>query len=310
MQSLFKCRSSTLSNVGLANLFIVYIVWSSTYLAIRVALEEGSGLSPLMMGFIRMFLAGAILIGFAVFQRHRIRLTVREWLILIPSSILLWVLSNGLLMWSEQYANSGFAALVVATTPIIVAFLDSLLLRRTPSRLLIGSLFLSFCGLAVLMAPSLMEGNTTEFTAGLALLLCAFSWSCGSVFQNRNPLSLPFTVIAGYQHLIAGCAYGLLVLVFHEPLPHPSTHAWLALVYLILFGSVLAYTAFVTALSLLPINIAMTYAYVNPVLALLLGWWLLSEPITWWTLLGAAMVILGVIGVFRDRSRLPQLEKR
>lgn len=309
MQSLLKYRSSTLSNVGLANLFIVYIVWSSTYLAIRVGLEKGSGLSPLSMGLIRLFLAGAILLGFAVFRGYRIRLTIRELIILIPSSILMWVINNGLLMWAEQRANSGFAALVISTTPILVAFLDAMLLRRIPSKLLVGSLLFSLCGLALLMAPSLLEGNSTDFVAGLALLLCAFSWACGTVFQARNQLHLPVTVTAGYQHLIASCVFAVLMLVFQEPVPHPSAEAWIALSYLILFGSVLAFTAFVTAINLLPINVAMTYAYVNPVLALFLGWWLLDEPITRWTFLGAAMVISGVLGVFKDRSHIAQQQE-
>ncbi len=304
MQSFLKYWSSTLSNVGLANLFIVYMVWSSTYLAIRVGLAEGSGLSPLAMGTIRLLLAGMILLGYAAVRGHRIRVTRPELFFLIISSILLWVLCSMLVMWAEQRADSGFAALVVSTSPIMVAFLDSLLLQRTPSKLLLGSLLFSFCGLGLLMAPSLWRGNSTDFVAGVALLMCALSWSIGTVYQSRNPIDLPVTVISGFQHLIGGSIFGLLMLVFQEPWPHPTGQAWMALLYLILFGSVLAFTAFINALKLLPINIAMTYAYVNPVLALFLGWWLLDEQITAWTLMGAAMVILGVVGVFKDRLHI------
>jgi len=309
MQSFLKYRSSTLSNIGLANLFVVYIIWSSTYLAIRVGMAEGSGLSPLAMGTIRLLLAGMILLGYAAVRGHRVRITAHELFFLIISSLFLWVLCNGFVMWAEQRAGSGFAALIVSTSPIMVAFLDSLLLRRTPSRLLLGSLLFSFCGLGLLMAPSLLQGNSTDFVAGIALLLCSLSWSIGTVYQSHNPIDLPVAVISGYQHLIGGGIFGLLMLGFQEPLPHPTAQAWMALIYLVLFGSVVAFTAFITALKLLPINIAMTYAYVNPVLALFLGWWLLDESITGWTLVGTVMVILGIVGVFKDRSHIPQQQE-
>jgi drug/metabolite transporter (DMT)-like permease len=266
-------------------------------------MAEGSGLTPLSMGLIRLFMAGVILLAFAAFRGYRIRLTTREFILLAIPGVLMWVVNNGLLMWAEQRANSGFAALVVSITPILVAFMNSLILKRTPSKLLVGSLLFSLCGLVVLMAPSLLNGTSTDFIAGLALIFCALSWAGGTVFQTYNPVELPVTVSAGYQHLIASGVFAILMLAFREPIPHPTGNAWLALIYLTVFGSVVAFTAFVNALKLLPINIAMTYAYVNPVLALFLGWWLLNEQITGWTLVGAIMVIVGVIGVFRDRPQ-------
>jgi len=305
---LLKYQNTALSKIGLANLLIVYIVWSSTYLAIRVGMEEGSGLSPLAMGTIRLLVAGAILLGFAWFRGHKLRITVHELYVLAVTSFLLWVICNGLVMWAEQHANSGFAALILATSPIMVAWLDYMLLRNVPSRLLLGSLIFSFLGLGILMAPAILQGNSTEYIAGIALLLCSLSWSGGTIFQTHHPIKMEVTVISGYQHLIGGCIFGLLMLIFQEPLPHPTLRAWAALSYLIIFGSVFAFTAFVTALRLLPINIAMTYSYVNPVLALFLGWWLLHEPVSLWTLIGAAMVILGVGGVFHDKAETAQVQ--
>ena len=303
---MFKGHNTNLSKIGLANLLVVYIVWSSTYLAIRIGMEEGSGLSPLTMGTIRLLLAGAILLAFAWFRGHKLRISVHELYVLTVTSLLLWVTCNGLVMWAEQHANSGFTALILATSPIMVAWLDYMLLRHGPSRLLLGSLIFSFLGLGLLMAPSMLQGNSTEFIAGITLLFCSLAWSGGTIFQAHHPVKLEVTVVSGYQHLIGGCIFGLLMLVFQEPLPHPTLRAWAALSYLIIFGSVFAFTAFVTTLKLLPINIAMTYSYVNPVLALFLGWLILNEPITGWTLIGAAMVILGVVGVFQDRSQLHQ----
>jgi drug/metabolite transporter (DMT)-like permease len=307
---LFKFQSTTLSKKGLANLLVVYIVWSSTYLAIRVGMEASSGLSPLAMGTIRLLLAGMVLIGFAWFKGHKLRITKHELFILTITSILLWVVCNGLVMWAEQHANSGFAALILATSPIMVAWLNYMLLRHIPSRLLLGSLVFSFLGVGLLMVPSMLQGNSTQFYAGITLLFCALSWSGGTIFQAHNPIKLEVSVISGYQHLIGGIIFGLLMLLFQEPLPHPTLRAWAALSYLIIFGSVFAFTAFVTAVKLLPINIVMTYSYINPVFALFLGWWLLHEPITIWTLIDAAMVILGVIGVFQGRADPSRLQER
>lgn len=306
----FQNRSTNLSKIGLANLLVVYVVWSSTYLAIRIGVSEGSGLSPLAMGTIRLLLAGAILLVFSRFRRHKLRITGYELSVLTVTSILLWVTCNGLVMWAEQHANSGFTALILAISPIMVAWLDYLLLHEVPSRLLLGSLLLSSLGLGLLMAPSMLAGKSTEFIAGIILIICSLSWSIGTVFQANHPVELEVTVISGYQHLIGGCIFGLLMLAFREPLPHPTLRAWAALSYLIVFGSILAFTAFVTTVRLLPINIAMTYSYVNPVLALFLGWWLLDEPVTGWTLIGAAMVILGVVGVFRDSSPSSQKQEQ
>ena len=303
MPSLRSETNSSLSTVGLGHLLVVYIIWSSTYLAIRIMVTPGSGLTVWTAGSIRMMLAGLILLLFAVAKHYRIKITLREVLLLFISGILLWVGGNGLVMWAEQRANSGFVALVLASTPIWSAFIESILNRKVPSRLLIGSLLLSFIGIVVLVAPSLAQGSTTELGAGIMVLLAAISWAAGSTLQTRYQIDLEAPVVAAYQHLLGGIGFILIAFMSGHTLPHASPSAWLALSYLIVFGSVIAFTSYIKALQLLPISIAMTYAYVNPVLALILGWWLLKEVLTIWTLIGAVMVILGVIGVFRDKRR-------
>jgi drug/metabolite transporter (DMT)-like permease len=158
---------------------------------------------------------------------------------------------------------------------------------------------LSFAGQAFLVGPSLWQGNTTQLSAGLILILSCLCSATGSVITKRFPVNLPGAVMSAYQHLGAGVVFLLVMLIRQVPLPHPSMQAGLALAYLVVFGSVVGFTAFITAIRLLPINIALTHAYVNPVLAMFLGWLLLNEPVTGCTLAGAAMVILGVVCVFR-----------
>ncbi|NPV91459.1 MAG: EamA family transporter [Firmicutes bacterium] len=294
-------NGSSLSRAGLAHLLVVYIIWSSTYLAIRVAVEEGSGFPPFSMVAVRMFFACAILFVYCFLRGFRLKPTARELMIMGASGALLWVGGNGLVVWAEQHANSGFAALVAASSPIWVALFDSILSKKAPAPLLAGSLLFGFCGLGVLVAPSLLDGGGTDFASGIALLSASVCWGFGSIIQTRYPVNFPSTVISGYQHLVSGFLFLLLAAVFQEPFPHPTSSALLALSYLIVFGSVIAFTSFINVIRLLPINIAMTYSYVNPVLALLLGWWLLDEQITGMTIAGAVMVVVSIVGIFRAR---------
>lgn len=293
--------SASLSSRGLSNLLVVYVIWSSTYLAIRIAVNPQHGFSIWTAGAFRMPLAALILFVLTAISGYRLRLNRKELLVLLSSGLLLWVGGNGLLMWAEQRANSGFAALVLATTPIWVAIMEAILSKKLPSALLVISLISSFGGLFFLVAPSLKLGNSTEWTAGLGLVLGAFSWGLGSVIHSRYNLDVDPRVESAYQMLFAGLFYIPVSYLTSSHFPHVSHSAWLALAYLVVFGSVLGFASYIATLKYLPINIAMTYAFVNPILAVFLGWWLLKETITMWTLAGAFMVILGVLGVFWER---------
>jgi drug/metabolite transporter (DMT)-like permease len=290
---------------GLLYLSIVYVIWGSTYLAIRIAVREGSGFPPFTMSMTRVLFAGALLLILGVLRRKRMRPSREELIVLVGSGLLLWTGGNGLVTWAEQRVDSGLAAMIVASMPIWVALIETIVDRRLPTLRLILALLVGFMGILLLSVPSLRSGMRADIMAVLALLGAAISWSIGSVLQSRRVVSLAPQVSAGYQSLAGGLGFLVLVLILGEPKPVPTNQALLAWGYLVLFGSVIAFTSFVQALKLLPMSIAMTYAYVNPVIAVLLGALVLSEPITLWTVSGAIFVILGVAGVFRDRSLHP-----
>ncbi len=283
------------------DLLVVYVVWGSTYLAIRVAVGEGGGFPPFIMGAMRVLLAGVLLLLWAGLTWSRLRPTKEELLVLAVSGILLWTGGNGLVMWAEQRADSAYAALLVGSTPIWVAVMMAFLDRRPPSWLLAGSLLIGFAGLVLLTAPVLATGTRADTLAVIALLAAPVSWGIGSLIQNRRPVGMSVIASSAYQHLFGGAGFLVLVLIFNEPLPNPTPAAWWAWGYLVVFGSLLAFTSFVRALRSLPTNIVMTYAYVNPVIAMILGRLILNEAITAWTVGGAALILLGVAGVFRDR---------
>ncbi len=294
-------RRHSISWAGLLHLLVVYVVWGSTYLAIRVTVREGGGFPPFTLGASRALVAGLVLLAWTKARSQRIKPTRQELIILAISGLLLWTAGNGLVIWAEQRIHSAYAALLVSSTPIWAAVIESLIDRRIPSWLLIAALIVGFCGAGLLSAPILLQGKTADTLSVLALLLASLTWSLGSIFQNRHPVKLGARTSSAFQQLAGSIGFIVLMAVNAEPLPDPRPEAWWAWGYLVVFGSILAFTSFVMALRLLPTGIVFTYAYVNPLIAVILGWLILREPITGWTIGGAALILLGVGGVFRDR---------
>lgn len=295
-----------LSIRGILHLIVVYIVWGSTYLAIRVAVREGAGFPAFTMAAMRVFAAGAILFGWAVVARKGLRVGRRELGVLFVSGVLLWLGGNGMVSWAERRAESGYSALLIAALPLWVAIMESIIDRRPPTLRLIAALLIGLAGVGVLNGPVILEGSGEDVWAALALITAAIAWGMGAIFQRRKALSLEPEVSSAYQHVFGGLALSLAALMTGEPRPDPIPQAWAAWGYLVVFGSMFAFTSFIKALRLLPTNVVMTYAYVNPVVAVILGRMILNEPITRWTLGGSVLIILGVMGVFHERRVVRQ----
>jgi drug/metabolite transporter (DMT)-like permease len=287
---------------GMAYLAVVYVVWGSTYLAIRVAVREGSGFPPMTMAAMRLTVAGLLMLGWGRLARRSLRIGWDDMKVLFGSGVLLWGIANGLVVWAEQHADSGLTALLIGAVPIWSAVIDSTIDRRRPPLLLMGALLVGLAGVGVLVAPVLRSGIRADLLSVAALLAAPVSWACGSVLQGRRAVSVSPIVSSGYQQIAGGVLLVAGALLFREPLPHPTTEAWTAWAYLVIVGG-LGFFSYVQALRLLPISLATTYAYVNPVIAVFLGWLILGEPITLWTLAGAALVLVGVGSVLRLRLR-------
>lgn len=298
-----------ITTAGLINLFAVYFIWGSTYLAIRIGIREGSGFQPFWFGGLRVLVAGAILVLLGALWKKKVLPDKSDLLVLAVSGLLFWIGGNGLVILAEQRLDSGFAALIVATTPIWVALFESILDRKMPSLMMIASLIIGFGGIVILSYPRLSSGVRGDVLSVLALFLASLSWSSGLVLQSRKPVSVSRGVSSGYQQLFGGVFYTLIALGVREPFPVPTQEAWLAWGYLVVFGSLIAFTAFISALQTLPASLVTTYAYVNPVFAVFLGWLLLKEPISGWMITGGLLVLIGVSGVFREsnqtRKQLP-----
>jgi drug/metabolite transporter (DMT)-like permease len=283
---------------GLGHLSIVYVVWSSTYLAIRVAVRPGAGFPPYAMSAARSLLAFPVLLLWAHLRGVRIWPTRRELPMLGLSGVLLWTFGNAFVVVAEQRVSSGMAAILIATTPLCVALLEAIADRRLPRKRVVASLLVGFLGTTLIAYPALGAGARADLLAMLLLMAASLSWGGGSLLQRRRPLALDPMVSAAYQMLAGGLGVAVFSLGFREPWPTPTLTAWLAFAFLLVFGSLIAFTSYLKALHLLPTRVVFTYGYVNPVLASGLGWLLLDERMAGTTLAGAALVLLGVVGAF------------
>lgn len=274
----------------------VCFFWGTTYLAIRVGLET---LTPMLFGGLRFLIAGAVL--FLIMSRQRnVRLpSGREWVDLAAVGLMLLGVGNGMVVWAEQWVPSGTAALLVATGPFWVAGLETL--RRGGERVTrwsVAGMLVGFGGLAMLVGPSLFEASAAGgmFLLGaLALQVGCFSWSAGSVYAKHRPVGVNPLMGAAVQMLVAGAALTLVGSAGGEwGRIGFSTRSVGALAYLVVFGSIVAYGSFAYAMQKLPLSVVSTYAYINPVIAVLLGWLLLGEPLGWRVWLATAVILAGV----------------
>lgn len=287
---------------GLAHLLIVYVVWGSTYLAIRIAVREGSGFPPFYMAGTRIIIASLILFLLCKARGKSLKPTKRDLQVLAPSGVLLWFGGNGLVSWAEMRAASGYAAILVGSQPLWTMFLESVIDRRRPTWRMIVALVIGLAGIIVLNYPVLKNPTRDQIAPAVALMVAVMLWGCGMVFQKRRPVSLPGEASSAYQSLFGACALLVAAVITREPWPTPTPQALAAWGYLIIFGSVIAFTSFVKVLQMLPMSIVTTYGYVNPVIAVILGTLLIHEPITRWTVAGCVLTLLGVAGVFHEQQ--------
>jgi drug/metabolite transporter (DMT)-like permease len=303
-----RSRPSTAA-VAIA-LLIVYVVWGSTYLGIAVMIET---LPPLLAAGVRYATAGLLLLGmlvaYARFRRSSQPLE-RPSAAHLRSAIVVGTLlllgGNGGVVLAEQYIPSGVAAVLVSTTPIWLALFDTVLSRRAPSALVIGGLLAGTIGVAILLAP--IEGIGDVNPVGIGLVMVAtISWAAGSLYARGAVLPRSALLGTGLEMLAGGivllAAGSLLGEVGRANVEAFSLRSLLALAYLIVFGSIVAFSAYTWLLANVPISTVSTYAYVNPIVAVALGAIILSEPITPRTLIATILIIGAVVAMVSGRPR-------
>ena len=282
---------------------IVYVAWGSTYLAIRVMVEQ----MPALLGSGTRALAAGVLVaaGLAAWRGwQRLRVTRAQLAGCAAIGLLMPVAGQGLVAIAEDRgAPSGLTALLVASVPLWVACIRVLAGDRPPATSIVG-VTLGFVGAAGLVAGHGGSGSA-PMGALLIVVVASMAWALGSWLQPRLVLPADPFVVVVYEMLIGGTVLCILGVASGEHFVPSSYSAgtWLAWAYLLLIGSVLAFTAYNWLLRATSVSVAATYAYVNPVIAVFLGWLILSEPVTSTTLLCATVVVLGVALVVASEGR-------
>lgn len=284
----------------------VYIIWGSTYLAIRFAVAT---LPPFLLAGVRFTVAGTILSAFAL-ARGAERPTKANWKAAAIVGLLLFPAGNGVVVWSETRIDSGLAALLVATEPLWIVLLVWARggHRARPRALAIAGIVAGFLGLIVLVGPSSLAGaGGVDLTAAVALVGASCSWALGSVYAMRAPLPRAPLLAAGLEMVAGGAALVLIALltgeVSHLAPSAISARSLIALGYLIVFGSLIGFTAYSWLVGTVSPARLSTYAYVNPVIAVFLGWAIAGEAITWRIAIAAGIIVGAVVLITIDQSR-------
>ena len=284
----------------------VYVVWGSTYLAIRIAIDS---LPPFLMAGVRFVVAGGLLYAWARL-RGAARPTRAHWATAAVVGALLLLGGNGGVVWAEQRVPSGVASLLVATVPLWIVLLEWLRGGTRPGRGTIAGVVLGLVGLAILVEPgSLVAGGSIDTTGALVLVAASLSWAVGSLYSRRHA-SAETPLLGSAMQMLAGGAWLLALSLLSgdamrfdaAAVTAPSV---LALVYLIAFGSLVGFTAYIWLLGVSAPSRVATYAYVNPVVAVFLGWLVLAEPVTPRVLVAAAVIVAAVALITTATSPRP-----
>ena len=276
---------------------IIYFVWGSTFLAIRVGVRE---VPPFLLAAMRFVVAGGVLYGWLIVRGERSP-SGRQWLSAVLLAVVIFVMDYGLLFWAEQRVPSGLAAVMLATIPSFMTLSEIIFLRtrRLTIRLALA-LLIGLAGVAVLVSHAGSLGGAPVDRAGaVALMIAAVSWSVAAALTRRLPLPSSKVMSSGIQMLAGGVLLFLPSAAIGEFRQfHPrsvSPQAWFALLYLIVAGSIVAFTAYVWLIHHESPTKVGTYAYVNPVVAVLLGYFLGGESLGARTILGTLFVLISVV---------------
>lgn len=291
--------------------FAIYVIWGSTYLAIRYAVES---IPPLFVAGTRHLVAGALLFAWCWWKG--LRPTAAQWRASLIVGALFFLGGHGLLHWAEQTVDSGLAALLIATEPIMIAVLAAMAGQSRITLPVARGMLLGLGGVAVLMHGKVngASGESAELIGSAAVLLGAFLWSLGIMYSGKGTLH-PNPVMSSAMSLL--CGAGLLMLaglaagegVRLDPTA-VSMRSFVGLLYLIFMGSLVAYTAYIWLLQRCSATLVATHTYVNPVVAVLLGWALAGESVTLRSLLAAAAVVAAIVLVGRDpQGRKPAIQQ-
>jgi len=287
---------AALKGKALIAYLIVCVFWGSTYLAIKIGVTE---LPPFLFAGLRFLIGGLVLLVLARALGDPLP-RKSDWRTLAIVGLLLLAGGNAFVVWSEQYVSSGIASIFVVTVAMWTALFDTIIPGGSGEldwRVIVG-LLLGFLGTLLLVGATPAEIMAADKRGPIALTMASASWSLGSVYAKRHPTQASPYMGAAFQMIVGGSAVALVGTLLGEwPSWHLSARGIGAIAYLVVFGSVLGYSAYSYALRHASATIVGTYAYVNPVIAVLLGWLLLHEPVGARTFIAMGMILVAVVWI-------------
>jgi len=274
-------------------LAIVYVVWGSTYLGIDLAVRT---MPPFLMASVRFLIAGPLLYVWATRRGDRNdRPTARHWLSAFLIAAPMLAIGNAAVGWAEQTIDTGTASLIIASVPLWMALLDRVFYAQRLARTMVIGLVVGFGGVGLLVAPG---GSGAGDSRAILLVFSSLAWALGSLYSRQAPQPQRPLVAAAMQMTAGGLILAVISAASGEAsgfhVSQVSLESWLGLAYLVVAGSLLAYTAYMWLLREVPTSLVGTYAYVNPVVAVMLGTVVLGEPLTWRTLVGGGVILASV----------------
>ena len=272
----------------------IYVIWGSTYLFNKIAVTE---LPPFFLASIRFFIAGILMILLAIISKQNLSISKKQLSNSVIASFFFLIYGNGVFVWALRYVDSGFGALVASTQPLFVLFLLRLIDRKPLQKKSIIGVCLGMIGMYILVSQKELTTSEGSLLGIFMMLTCVLSWSYGSVFVSKADLPKSFIVSTGYQMLAAGFVLSIISLSIKEQWSSPltwSTNIQLSMFLLIFFGGVIAFSAFNYLLKVVSPEKVSTSAYVNPVIALFMGWYFLDEVFTIQSIIASVILLTGV----------------
>ena len=281
----------------------IYIIWGSTYLFNKIAV---TALAPFFLASIRFISAGLLIMIIAKFLKFKISITKKQFLNSLIAGFLFLVYGNGVFVWALKYVDSGFAALLASTQPLFVLLLLRLIDRKPMQKESIIGISLGLIGMYLLMSQKEIAASEGSILGVFMIFTCVLSWSYGSVFVSKADLPENFFVSTGYQMLTAGTMLFIGSLVFKETWVSPSDwsiEVGLSMLFLIFFGGIVAFTSFNYLLKMVSTEKVATSAYVNPIIAMLLGWYVLNESLSTQSVIASVVLLTGVYFINSRKRR-------
>ena len=274
--------------------FAIYIIWGSTYLLNKVVVSE---LPPFFLASIRFLTAGISMITIAAILKVDLSISKKQLLNTVIISFLFLVYGNSVFVWALQYLSSGFSSLIASTQPLFVLIIMKIIDRKPLKLRSLVGVFLGVVGMYLLISQREITATENSFLGIAVMLTCVLSWSYGSVFVSKATLPKNYLVSAGYQMIIGGLIQMVISICLQETWSSPSdwsSNVQLSMLLLVIFGGIIAFTAFNYLLKKVATEKVATSAYVNPIIALFMGWYFLDEKLTTQSIVASIILLTGV----------------